>query len=111
MKLVAVTSLVLVQVILGYALGTQSLESGSAFGQIIGTPMVGLAVYRIILFRIGLIDDSYFEDTRIATSGLLSMIGIGVVLIALTALVAVPDLMSLSFAYIIADVCTGVRMH
>ncbi|MFT4308232.1 MAG: hypothetical protein ACMXYM_02575 [Candidatus Woesearchaeota archaeon] len=65
--------------------------------------MPTLAVYRLILLKPDMIDESYFEDTDLSTRGVLAMIGAGFILVFLSIVLFVPDLIAISIAFFIAD--------
>ena len=71
--------------------------------------MLTLAVYRLILLKLDMIDESYFEDTDLSTKGVFAVIGVGCILVFLSIVLFVPDLIAISTAFLIADGLTALR--
>lgn len=104
-----VGALLLVQMFVGLILGAQGIESHSPIDQLIGGLMLTIAVYRLILMKLDAIDESYFEDIELSTKGVFAMIGVGIVLAFLSIVFFVPDLISISIAFLVADALTRFR--
>jgi hypothetical protein len=108
-KAIAVSSLTLIQFILGLALGWESIRSGEILGQFTGGLMTAFAIYRLIVFRLGSIPEASFENIAYRSSDRIILIGAGVIIGISIVLSPLTDLFGLSAAYLVADGLTHAK--